>query len=1012
MQGPRPMERWKSVKPVREAVPAPHPCVCCVLAASISLRRALLRSECCLSAAQRSGSGTSPGGRCTDRGSNQRVWISVPASSPAGASSAAVLPHSHSATRLCAVRRIRAVRLSRGGARARSTAHRRKTQCDNRRYDGQTHGSQYLRCGSVQAELAASSSAARDSARVSGRGSSIAIASQHPCVARRMGTTVRSSLQAPVVRTHISLCLFALSVKLGILQPRQMPPVSPAMAAATTASSSAMPTRPPPMPVPAPKAIAVASSSTAADASAAASSSSTSPPTTWPAPLALSASALASIMRDAGYDDAAVAASATAAAAQERSTTKYSVQPTRRDHLWSDTSPRAHSWGLEAAVNAANASLPPSVRTPSPVSMLPSSTHALNFDLLMGHATHLFRNTLQLERRLEKMESARTASPAVMSPAGSSSPSHQQSSSALTFIDPFGTRISIPAQPYHLLSSTLARIRSAYIPAHLHQWVRIGLRKLDPSLDVKPIRIDHDDGEDCYREEEASALELEGVEVLEEKHMRLTLASANLVKYEETMDFSALTPGGVPPSPRSASPSVVKVEAGVSATPGVLVAYGELTIVLRNPFAPTALSRASSAPVASSTDTNAAAPSSTSSASVQTFTMHVLGLDLLSSVFQRLLTHAASAYSWSGITSAKLYSARRAFSVPLEHMRSTESEAREVNMQQSVFSAQLAEAQRVLIVEVTEIDAQGNGPRGGASNEKEISLHIRTLNGQEFSLHIRPTSTIFELKQSIQRLGGSLSLPAVQQKLVHRKRELGQDGRTLRECGVREGDGVALLVKVKDTTATTAGGFHMQCGRVGLNPLTSTSLAAVHLLHAVMCWTIPPSSKLKAMSRSLLISLLVHTRSLLHRLHSSLTTEKTLKGHTSRGRTWVEEEAVRREARGGEEVEEVEREVEMIDAEEHAAAAAQREKRSPSKPPNDDVAEIVVIEDQPTSATPTIGVKRSPPVAAPHSSDGALVDLTEPARPHGNHAGTSADVLDIDPPAQRRRLSQSPMQRS
>lgn len=188
------------------------------------------------------------------------------------------------------------------------------------------------------------------------------------------------------------------------------------------------------------------------------SSSSVAPSTSLPSwPALMSDEQLAAIWREAGYEQVPGSnASIRPGVNQERSDTRYSQQRSRYTQPimaaqtgWNSHFPGAVAnspYDSTAANAAAAASSSTAVTHAPPLPLIPAS-NALNYDLMLGHVTHLFRSTLQIERRLQAESSTPIGNP-------------------FTFIDTFGTPIQITAPPWQLISGALLRLQ-AYIPQHV-----------------------------------------------------------------------------------------------------------------------------------------------------------------------------------------------------------------------------------------------------------------------------------------------------------------------------------------------------------------------------------------------------------------------------------------------------------------------------------------------------------------------------------------------------------------
>jgi hypothetical protein len=532
----------------------------------------------------------------------------------------------------------------------------------------------------------------------------------------------------------------------------------------------------------------------------------------------------------------------------------------------------------------------------------------MSYDLLIGQVTHLFRSAHTMEQLLLRANARTQRGDAVLPPpVAHGSPTGAESrSSAVRFIDPFGTSMHIPAQPWQLLSSFVKQLQ-AYIPPHLQEWTQIGLL---PTTDASiasaaaspfsPPLPDSSPAAAAASHAAATSSSVasavpssslrsaDSVRSLTPSLLHMTLAHARLASAPASSpvisgDAIDLTETASPLSAAAAANEVHSADG----TQLALVAYGTLTVLLRR------------AGASASVHSSSATPSSHS------IKLPVFGLDLLSDVLTRVQAHAAARLDFD-LQHARcdLFQIEKSFTLPLHMLSSRESGGADgaipVSPQQSVFSAQLAHPDRVLLVEVMSSPAATAAASGASVGEPPMKLSVRTLTGRMFDVSVRSASdSVLELKERIATLEG---LPVPQQMLMFEQVEL-LDSDSLSSHGLREGDTIQLLLRLREAALSPSrGGFRLECGRAGLNPLSSDSFAATRGLSALMRWTVPPLSKLRGLPVATVASLLLHTRRLLSDTYTAVHAQE-IYGHSSRGKAWINETALEAEcstgARGG-----------------------------------------------------------------------------------------------------------------
>jgi hypothetical protein len=523
----------------------------------------------------------------------------------------------------------------------------------------------------------------------------------------------------------------------------------------------------------------------------------------------------------------------------------------------------------------------------------------MSYDLLIGQVTHLFRSAHTMEQLLLPA-SARTLRGGAASPptAAHGSPNGgESSSSGVRFIDPFGTSMRIPAQPWQLVSSFVNQLQ-AYIPPHLQEWTQIGLL---PTTDASIANA----SQSALSQPQSSSLaaaaasraaaasssiaaavpssslrSADSVRSLTPCLLHMTLAHAMLASIptsspvisEDAIDLTETS------SPLSAAAATNEVPSADGPQLS-LVAYGTLTILLRRAGA------------------SASVPSSSAALSSHTIKLTVFGLDLLSDVLARVQAHAAERLNFD-LQHARfdLFQIEKSFTLPLHVLSSRESGgaggATPLSPQQSVFSAQLAHPDRVLLVEVLPSPSTTAAASGASVGEPPLRLSVRTLTGRMFDVSVRSArDSVLELKERIAALEG---LPVAQQMLMFEQVEL-LDSDSLSSHGLLEGATIQLLLRLREAALSPSrGGFRLECGRAGLNPLSSESLVATRGLSALMRWTVPPLSKLRGLPAATVASLLLHTRRLLSDTYTAVHAQE-IYGHSSRGKAWINETALEAE---------------------------------------------------------------------------------------------------------------------
>jgi ubiquitin-large subunit ribosomal protein L40e len=74
-----------------------------------------------------------------------------------------------------------------------------------------------------------------------------------------------------------------------------------------------------------------------------------------------------------------------------------------------------------------------------------------------------------------------------------------------------------------------------------------------------------------------------------------------------------------------------------------------------------------------------------------------------------------------------------------------------------------------------------------------MRIYIQTLKGELLPLYVDPADTIADVKQRVYQ---SENVPADQQRLFFRGAQL-EDNRTVAHYGIRKGDKVALLLRMR-----------------------------------------------------------------------------------------------------------------------------------------------------------------------------------------------------------------------
>ena len=492
----------------------------------------------------------------------------------------------------------------------------------------------------------------------------------------------------------------------------------------------------------------------------------------------------------------------------------------------------------------------------------------MSYDLLLGHAAHLFRAAHSLDRALT-MRARRDAS---------------LGATPLCFIDAFGTRLSIRMAPWCRVSEAVSQLNQSYIPAHLRAWSQIGLLPppplvIPPPPSAKPELMDltaEDDdagpAADDERKDASNALgssvvqphSADRVQTLSTAMLHRTLVHAQLV---EPLDLAA----GAASSAASASNN---------ADCPSLCAFGNLTVLLR--YAPLP-STAASTSAAATPSSSASAPPST--VRTHTLTLQVFGLDPLSLILRRVTEHARTHFDWR-LGSTKLYALQRSFSLPLVHLSSVEcggsaAGATLLSDQQSLYAAGLTSPEMLLLVEV---DSAAFPPAS------VVSLTIKTLTGRQIRVDLAScpaATTVGDLKAILAR---KEALPASQQRLLCEGVSLDDPARSLESYGIKSDSTLQLLLQLRSNTS----GFNLSAGRPGLHPLSCDSREVALTLSQLMAWSLPPANKQRGMSSAALMSLLLHTRHLLSTIYAAVLSQ-VLHGHSSRGKAWIDEAALQAE---------------------------------------------------------------------------------------------------------------------
>ena len=77
--------------------------------------------------------------------------------------------------------------------------------------------------------------------------------------------------------------------------------------------------------------------------------------------------------------------------------------------------------------------------------------------------------------------------------------------------------------------------------------------------------------------------------------------------------------------------------------------------------------------------------------------------------------------------------------------------------------------------------------------KEAMTVHIKTLGKETFDIEVEPNDTVETLKRKIQF---RKEVPVDQQRLIQNEKQL-EDGRTLAECGIQEGDTIYIILRLR-----------------------------------------------------------------------------------------------------------------------------------------------------------------------------------------------------------------------
>jgi hypothetical protein len=497
---------------------------------------------------------------------------------------------------------------------------------------------------------------------------------------------------------------------------------------------------------------------------------------------------------------------------------------------------------------------PPAVPVVDPIPPLPPN---MNYDTFLSHVNHLFRSAYTMERLLRTgRHKSRNQLPSAMI----------QPSCHVQFIDPFGTRMQISVQPWETVSSVINQLQS-YIPSHLQGWCQIGL------INSNQTHLhDNTDTLIATAPVAAAASTMPGimcsasVQQLSAMMLHKTIAHAQLDTNKPAVSsISSMHDRSNTINNGSSTPSTHEESSQTSIQHPChsLVAYGSLTVLLRH----------------SPTEQHSSTPMQ-----VHSFTLQVFGLEILSDVMRRINDWAIHHLSRE-LQCSELFSIQKSFTLPLHMLSAREcggsGSAQLLSLQQSIYSAQLCHIDRVLLVEVQEQII--------THIDNSFCVQIHTLTGRQFRVKAKYPDTVAQLKECI---FAREEFPIEQQLLLHNQCELTDDSMTLQSAGIDTDSTLQLLLKHRHTSEPND--FYLNCGRAGVNPLSTSLHAVARTVSDMMSWNIPPMNQLRCMSSDTLTSLLLHTRHLLSDCYSAILS-KQIVGHSSRGKIWIDESSLTNE---------------------------------------------------------------------------------------------------------------------
>lgn len=128
-----------------------------------------------------------------------------------------------------------------------------------------------------------------------------------------------------------------------------------------------------------------------------------------------------------------------------------------------------------AVAAAASGSVPPTAAHPQPVASVaavasapfPSLPPLLTYDSMLGHVTRLYRGAHQMERMLRRRTQRQSQPPPGQASVAATAAADTRLCE-VCFVDPFGTPMQIPVQPWQSVADTVRQLQP-YIPQHVRR---------------------------------------------------------------------------------------------------------------------------------------------------------------------------------------------------------------------------------------------------------------------------------------------------------------------------------------------------------------------------------------------------------------------------------------------------------------------------------------------------------------------------------------------------------------